>query len=872
MLRLQSNSFRMLCEVTPQPICVFDSGSLFFLEANEAAREKYGHTRDEFLARKVTDLFPAEEKARVQAFFAVPQGPQQRKESWKQVLPSGQVIDVEMITRAMEFDGRKAIIAVMEDVTEHKKTVEALAGARHDLGTVIENVPIIHFAFDKEGIFTLSEGSGLKGLGRKSGQSVGKSIFDIYKDAPEFTAAARRALAGETFTRVVRVWTRFFEGHFFPKVEKGRLEGVYGVAVDVSERMAAETALQGVEQRLKRVVAAAPIILFALDKEGLFTVSEGRALDGLGLRPGEVVGRSVFDVYRDNPAILEKIRRCLAGETFTSLNEVNGRTFRTHYAPLRDGGGVGGVIGVATDVTDLVLTEGDLDRHRIAMDAAQDGLAILGPDERYAYLNEAHCRVYGYGSSGELVGKSWKILYEPREALRIERKVLPLMRREGRWRGEAVGRKKDGSFFPQEVSLSPLPDGGLVCVVRDISARKKAEEERSLLMGREQSARLEAERSNHSRDEFLAVLSHEMRTPITAMLGWTWLLRSESLDEEARSKALDVIQYNMKLQSQIIEDLLDVSRLITGRLKLDSRPVDLRLPIGAALENIRAAASAKSIRVEEELDSPSGAVRGDPDRLQQIFWNLLSNAVKFTPEGGLIRVSLRREGERLAVRFSDTGPGIGVDFLPYIFDRFRQEEESLTRKFRGLGLGLSLVKQLVEMHGGSVSVESPPGAGTTFTVLLPVGAGSETGENAAGAGGSPQPIGALPKLKGLKVLVVDDEAATRDVSLAMLRHCGAEVRTAQSAKEAFEAFRKFHPDVLVCDISMPVEDGFSLIRRVRSLSPGKGGDVPAVALTSSPKAEDRARALMAGFQLHVSKPLEPVELAAAVGSLSGRLA
>ncbi|MEK7745171.1 MAG: ATP-binding protein, partial [Elusimicrobiota bacterium] len=477
-----------------------------------------------------------------------------------------------------------------------------------------------------------------------------------------------------------------------------------------------------------RVVACAPIVLFALDQDGVFTLSEGRGLDGLGLKPGEVVGRSVFEVYKDNPAILANIRRALAGESFGDLNEAAGRVFDTRYTPLTEGGMLVGAIGVATDVTDLNLAVGDLKRHRRAMDSAMDGMAILGPDEKYSYMNEAHAGIYGYGAPSELLGRSWKTLYEPREALRFEREILPAMRREGRWRGEAEGRRKDGSLFAQEVSLSPLDDGGLICVVRDVTERKKAESERSLLLGREQSARLEAEKSNHSRDEFLAVLSHEMRTPITAMLGWTWLLRSESLDEEARSKALDIIQYNMKLQAQIIEDLLDVSRLITGRLRLDSRLSDPRLPIRAALENIRAAAAAKSIRVEEDLDASAGPVRGDPNRLQQVFWNLLSNAVKFTPEGGSVRVSLRREGDRLSVRVSDTGPGIGPEFLPYVFDRFRQEEDSLTRKFRGLGLGLSLVKQLTEMHGGSVSVESPAAGGTTFTVDLPAGAQGAAGE------------------------------------------------------------------------------------------------------------------------------------------------
>jgi PAS domain S-box-containing protein len=407
--------------------------------------------------------------------------------------------------------------------------------------------------------------------------------------------------------------------------------------------------------------------------------------------------------------------------------------------------------------------------------------------------------------------------------------------------------------------------------------RKRIEEERRLLLAGEQELRRQAEEANKIKDEFLAMLSHELRTPLNAILGWSNLLRGGQLDTEGSLRALETIERNARSQSQLIDDLLDISRIITGKLRLEVRPIELSSIIEASVDAVRPAAEAKNIRLQVLLDSGADAVSGDADRLQQIVWNLLTNAVKFTPKDGRVQVRLERVNSHVEITVSDTGKGIEPEFLPHVFDRFRQADQSSTRRYGGLGLGLSIVRQLTEMHGGSVSAQSEgEGKGTSFTVKLPrrisVPSMEKTGEARVHptAGGSFK-FECAPELSGLSVLVVDDEADARELLRQILEGCGSQVITAGSAAEAIAAFENAPPDILVSDIGMPDEDGYSLIRRIRALPADKGGRTPAIALTAYARVEDRVRALTAGFQVHVPKPIEPVELAAVVASLAGRI-
>jgi signal transduction histidine kinase/CheY-like chemotaxis protein len=389
----------------------------------------------------------------------------------------------------------------------------------------------------------------------------------------------------------------------------------------------------------------------------------------------------------------------------------------------------------------------------------------------------------------------------------------------------------------------------------------------------ERAARAEAEAANRAKDEFLATVSHELRTPLNAVYGWARMLQAGQVRGDL-SQAFDVIVRNADAQVQLIDDLLDVSRVITGKLRLDVRSVDLQEVVERALDAIRLAAAAKDIRLQSVLDPRAGPVTGDPARLQQIVWNLLANAVKFTPKGGRVQVHLQRVNSHIEIIVSDTGQGIPAAVLPFVFDRFRQADSSSTRRHGGLGLGLALVKYLVDLHGGSVAAHSPgEGQGATFVVRLPL-----TIADIADHTPRVHPTVQLertiaadrPRLEGLRVLVVDDDPDALDLVTAILTGAAAVVRAALSAPEALRVFEEWHPDVLVSDIEMPGEDGYTLIRKIRARSVEEGGKTPGIALTAYGRAQDRMLSLTAGYTMHVPKPVDPVELTTIIASVAGR--
>jgi signal transduction histidine kinase/CheY-like chemotaxis protein len=437
----------------------------------------------------------------------------------------------------------------------------------------------------------------------------------------------------------------------------------------------------------------------------------------------------------------------------------------------------------------------------------------------------------------------------------------------------------DGSNVPVEAiaAIVPWRDGSAIQVIlRDISERKRAEEEKSQLLASERAARSAAEHASRMKDEFLATLSHELRTPLNAIVGWSHLLLRGEPEEADFKQGLSTIERNARVQTQLIEDLLDMSRIISGKLRLDVQQV---LPISfteAALDSVKPAADAKDIWLEQILDGHAGPVAGDPSRLQQVVWNLLSNAIKFTPKGGRVQVILRRLESQIELTVADTGQGISPEFMPFVFDRFRQADGSTTRKMGGLGIGLAIAKQLVDLHGGNISVKSPgEGKGSTFAVHLPL---MVVHANKEDSGWSPlKAAGATMgnhnhspiALQGVRVLVVDDEPDARDLIRRVLEDCKADVSTASSAAEAVPILEAQQFHVLVSDIGMPVVDGYEFLRQVRLLKPENGGRIPAIALTAFARSEDRTRALMAGYQVHVAKPVEPAELVATVASVAG---
>jgi signal transduction histidine kinase/ActR/RegA family two-component response regulator len=408
----------------------------------------------------------------------------------------------------------------------------------------------------------------------------------------------------------------------------------------------------------------------------------------------------------------------------------------------------------------------------------------------------------------------------------------------------------------------------------EIRERREVEERLRLALVGEQMSRAEAESANRMKDEFLANVSHEIRTPLNAIIGWSHLLRSGNLDRATTARAVETIDRNAKSQAQLIEDILDVSRMITGKLRLNSETVDISSLINAAIDSVQLAIDSKDLQLEIKLDPSARHTVGDANRLQQVVWNLLANAIKFTPSGGHIQVIVERAGEDVQIQVSDTGQGIDTDFLPFIFERFRQADGTTTRQHGGLGLGLAIVRHLVELHGGTIKADSAgKGKGATFTIRLPL-APQDTkhrkklAENLQTKENAKASFTSLPRLDNVRVLVVDDDRDTLQILSVMLSESGANVQTASSVGEAMEILAWYQPDVLVSDLAMPGEDGYSLIRKVRALEAGKKRQTPVVALTSYVRVEDRARALSTGFNMFVPKPVQLDELVTAISSLA----
>ncbi len=444
--------------------------------------------------------------------------------------------------------------------------------------------------------------------------------------------------------------------------------------------------------------------------------------------------------------------------------------------------------------------------------------------------------------------------------------------------GLFFGDPKEGAFTERAVRIvEGLAAQAAVGIdnARLYDAAQRARAEAEHVAAERERLYHEAQEASRLKDEFLATVSHELRTPLTAILGWAHMLRTGQHNDDSVLKGLETIERNARAQSQLIDDLLDVSRIITGKLRIDVRPVDPNSFIESAIESVRPAAEAKGVRVQRVMDTGVVTVSGDPVRLQQVIWNLVSNAIKFTPKGGRVQVRLERVNSHIEIAVSDTGLGISSEFLPYVFDRFRQADQRTTRQHGGLGLGLAIVRHLVELHGGTVRAESPgAGQGSTFTVLLPVA----PVYHSVGQEGRVHPAArdTLPtyecpdRLDGVRVLAVDDEPDTRELLKAGMGRCGAEVIAVGSAAEALEAIAAAVPDLLISDIGMPERDGYDLIRQVRELTAENGGKVPAIALTAYARAEDRMQALRAGFQMHVPKPVELAELVVVASSLIRR--
>jgi len=614
--------------------------------------------------------------------------------------------------------------------------------------------------------------------------------------------------------------------------------------------------------------------------DGLIT-SWNRAAERIfGWTAAEAVGRSITivippDRLAEEEDILARIKQGEKIEHFeTTRMRKDGTRFEISLtvSPIKNAKGeVIGASKIARDISARLHGDEAIARLAAIVDSADDAIVSKTLDGVITSWNRAAQAMFGW-TAAEAVGQRITLII-PRERWPEQDEVLARV-----CKGESIDHfdtvrvRKSGERIDVSLTVSPVKDArgriiGASKIARDVSDRKRAEAERTKLLQTVQQAREEAEELNRSKDQFLAVLSHELRTPLNAIFGWARMLQSAAMDEATSQRAIDAILRNATAQVQLVEDLLDVSRIITGKMRLDVQWLDLKSVIESALDAVQPAASAKGLKIETVLDPNAGPVVGAADRLRQVVWNLLMNAIKFTPRDGRVQVHLRKLKSHVEIVVSDSGEGIQPEILPFIFDRFRQGDSTTTRPHGGLGLGLALVRHLVDLHGGRVRAASEgPGRGATFVVELPVAIlGPEAGTTLETSAA----MGALP-LQNVRVLLVDDDADGLDLTTVMLTNSGAQVKTAVSVAAALDILESWPADVLVSDIEMPGEDGYELLRRIRAKERGGRTRLPALALTAYGRPEDRRRTLAAGYNLHLAKPIDPSELVLAVANLVGR--
>ena len=749
---------------------------------------------------------------------------------------------------------------------------------RHRITNILESITDAFFAVDRDWRFTYVNSEAERLLAHPSSELVGEVMWELYPGliGSEFEQAYRRTAIERIESTVTAFYPdhdRWYEVHAYPAAN-----GITVYFRDVTNHKQAEEALRRSEERFRALVSASSNVVYRMSADW----SEMQELHGGDFMAStSEPNRDWLQTYihpEDQARVLQAIEVASQTKSLFKLEhrirQIDGSLgwiYSRAVPLLGEDGEITEWFGAASDISDRKQVAADLqqseERYRTLFESIDEGFCIVevlfdnnnkAIDYRFLELNPAFEAQTGLH---EAVGKTARQLVPELEEKwsEIYGNVV-LTGTSVRFEYEAASMNR--WFDVYACRIEPSENREVAIVFKDITEAKRIETEREQILRLEQTARSAAERANQIKDEFLAVLSHELRTPLNLILGWTRLLRSGKLDDTKTAAALETIERNAKLQVQLIEDLLDISRILRGKLVLNMFPVDLKFAIKAALETVRLGLDAKAIDLETNLDSIVGQVMGDVGRLQQVVWNLLSNAVKFTPVGGRIAIELTQVETNAQIQVTDTGRGIHPEFLPYVFEHFRQEDGATTRQFGGLGLGLAIVRQIVELHGGTVTAQSlGEDQGATFIVQIPL---SRTEAPEVEPTQSGLPLSDSPLL-GIQVLVVDDEADTRDLTSFVLEQSGAIVTALPSAREALEALTQGRFDLLISDIGMPDMDGYSLIRQIRQ----RGNAIPAVALTAYAGEVDHQQAIAAGFQTHIAKPVEPTTIIAAIVRLCG---
>lgn len=789
-------------------------------------------------------------------------------------------------------------------LTTRQRAEESLRKQSEWLRVTLASIGDAVISTDAEGRITFMNGVAESMIGCTQAEALGRPLPDVFHiinedtrqpvDNPVETVLREGkviGLANHTVLIARDGTERPIDDSAAPiRNDEGQVVGVVLVFHDTSGRKQAEQA----RAHLAAIVKSSDDAIISKNLHGIIMSWNKGAEKVFGYSAAEAVGQPITmliptEYVDEEPRILEKIRR---GETVDHYETVRRRKdgrligISLTVSPIRDeAGNIIGASKIARDITERQQAQEALrrseERYRsllsiltsVVWTTDAEGAFIAPQPEWEAFTGQTWEEHQGWG---------WLNAIHPDDHERVKAQWLSTLESRSTYESESrIWHAPSGKYHHYEARAVPLfnPDGSIrewIGNILDIHEQKEAEAELEKLLTAERVARETADAASRAKDEFLATVSHELRSPLNAMLGWARLLSGGKLSDETAARGLKAIEQNAKAQAQLIEDLLDVSRIISGKFRLNNEPIQVVKVVEAAIDSVRPTAEVKGVQLQVVLDPDVGPVSGDAGRLQQVVWNLLSNALKFTPRAGRVQVRLLRVNSNIEIEVSDTGQGIAPEFLPYVFERFRQADGSSTRSHGGLGLGLAIVRHIIELHGGSVTADSPgKGQGATFTVRLPLmvthskTSGEERVHPRVDGEGS---LGFKPSLslEGVKVLVVDDEPEALLLLSTVLTQCGAYVKTASSAEEGFREVQMWRPNVIVSDIGMPEEDGYSFIKRVKTWMRETGTWIPAVALTAFARAEDRMKALASGYQIHVPKPVEPAELITVLVSLVDR--
>jgi len=891
----------------------------YLAECNDAMARMYGYdTGDQILGARLGDLMPKSDPKNIEylrALYAsgyslndVESSELDRYGNAKVMLNSlSGIVEDGLVIRAW---------GTQRDITAQKQAEKALRASEERYRLLTELSPDGAVVAGADGTIHLVNPSMLRMLGAPAEDLTGRNLFDFV--APECQdccgALMKTVMTEGTPASQVEGTLRSRDGQRIPvEVSAVRFDGNQQFALLVihdltgrkqveAERELWSRQIESERDRLRRILEQMPIgVIIAEAPSGrlvFHNIEASRLLHRPFLVAEDYRGYSKHGAVRedglpyraeDHPAA----RSLMFGEIVKNeeikyrLEDSTETYFSVNSAPIHDPTGRT-VLTILTfsdiggrKLADAALRESE-ERFAKAFAASPDGLVISRiADAVILEVNDSFVSMSGYARD-EIIGNIAVQLGLYADPSSRER-ALHTLEVQGFVRDfELTMRRKSGEVRWILFSAEPMDLRGEHCwltISRDITERKHAEEERERLLRQEKEAREEAETASRMKDEFLATISHELRTPLTAILGWASMLNGGFLSQIQTRRAMQVIERSARAQAALVDDILDTSRIITGRLKLDARPVEIERVFQAAIDVIRPSAEAKRIRLQVVTDDRSSIVFGDANRVQQVIWNLLSNAVKFTSEGGSVEARLARTEGQIELTVTDNGIGIEPEFMPYVFDRFRQADSTATRKYGGLGLGLAIVRHVVEMHGGTVTGSSPgKGRGATFKVRFPIASPDIVWQSEERPPGPELKQAAQPKqtdeqqdLNGVRVLVVEDDLDTLEMLRVILQDRGAEVITASSAGDALNALEQSLPDALVSDLAMPEQDGYELIEHIRQRDPERGGNIPAVALTANARVEDRVRALRAGFQMYMPKPVVPDELVLVVANLTHRL-